>query len=377
MYICTWIHEYLYIYMHKKAYILTKKHYIAGGWVVTIWHIFCQKSPISHHKSPIFWQKSHVFHHNGASQPDAQIWPRRRVHSRIRITLNFSRLSLSLSLFPPFVQVNNLIRESTNSDDPKVARAQGVFKELQSVLGSSFDGTASPSSVSFVTHGWVMSRLFKAYQWVMSHKCEWVVSHTYELVMSHMCEWVVSHTCELVMSHTCEWVLCYTYEWYFLTHMNESCVTRRNESCLTHMNESWLIRMNESCLTHTKGVLLHIWMSHVTHMIAGTNIHVCETWLMHRGLLHCKSHITRWMSHVSHIWMRHVTTRHVTHMNVSCHTYESVMSHIWISHVTQMNESCHPSEWVILHVEKEVWHDSFTRVTWLIHTCDMTHSYVW
>jgi len=24
-----------------------------------------------------------------------------------------------------------------------------------------------------------------------------------------------------------------------------------------------------------------------------------------------------------------------------------------------------------------VWHDSFTRVTWLIHTCDMTHSHVW
>ena len=24
-----------------------------------------------------------------------------------------------------------------------------------------------------------------------------------------------------------------------------------------------------------------------------------------------------------------------------------------------------------------VWHDSFICVTWLIHTCDMTHSYVW
>jgi len=24
-----------------------------------------------------------------------------------------------------------------------------------------------------------------------------------------------------------------------------------------------------------------------------------------------------------------------------------------------------------------LWHDSFTRVTWLIHTCDMTHSHVW
>jgi len=24
-----------------------------------------------------------------------------------------------------------------------------------------------------------------------------------------------------------------------------------------------------------------------------------------------------------------------------------------------------------------VWHDSFICVTWLIHMCDMTHSYVW
>jgi len=24
-----------------------------------------------------------------------------------------------------------------------------------------------------------------------------------------------------------------------------------------------------------------------------------------------------------------------------------------------------------------VWHDSFTRATWLIHTCDMTHSHIW
>jgi len=27
--------------------------------------------------------------------------------------------------------------------------------------------------------------------------------------------------------------------------------------------------------------------------------------------------------------------------------------------------------------KNESWHDSFLRVTWLILTCDMTHSYVW
>ena len=62
--------------------------------------------------------------------------------------------------------------------------------------------------------------------------------------------------------------------------------------------------------------------------------------------------------------------------HISCHTYEWVMSHIWVSHVTQ---------WVFLTEidlheemtsESYVWHDSFIRVTWRIHMCDVTYSYV-
>ena len=53
-----------------------------------------------------------------------------------------------------------------------------------------------------------------------------------------------------------------------------------------------------------------------------------------------------------HIWMSRVT-----HMNQSCHTYESVMSrtydwvvsNIWMSYVTYMNEPCHTYEWVMSH----------------------------
>jgi len=40
---------------------------------------------------------------------------------------------------------------------------------------------------------------------------------------------------------------------------------------------------------------------------------------------------------------------HVTQLDESWHTYESVMSHIWMSHVTHMNESCHTYEWVMSH----------------------------
>jgi len=69
---------------------------------------------------------------------------------------------------------------------------------------------------------------------------------------------------------------------------------------------------------------------------------------------------------MSHIWMSTVT-----HMNESCHTCATyvgvtwntqswdqpkkschvtrgcVMSHIWMSHVTRVNESCHTYEWVM------------------------------
>jgi len=53
----------------------------------------------------------------------------------------------------------------------------------------------------------------------------------------------------------------------------------------------------------------------------------------------------------------------MAHLNESCNTYEWVISHIWMGHVTHMNESCHTYAWVR------------TRLSWLMHLCDMTHSY--
>jgi len=84
---------------------------------------------------------------------------------------------------------------------------------------------------------------------------------------------------------------------------------------------------------------------------------------------------------------------HATRRNESCYTYESVMSHIsatkckvlggygwvtshlWISHVSPENESCHDSwhTWMS-HVTRR--NESFHRMSHVILTCDMTHSYV-
>jgi len=137
--------------------------------------------------------------------------------------------------------------------------------------------------------------------------------------------------------------------------------------------------------------------------------------------------------------MLHIWTSQVSRIKESCHTYEGIMSHIWKSHVTHMKESCHinescysnasffaqthsffkdlgaqprtflmrsllllrprtpsgPGMWLTgifpFFPEIHVWHDGvtcvtrfihmwkhnlFTCATWLIHMCDMTHSYV-
>jgi len=98
-----------------------------------------------------------------------------------------------------------------------------------------------------------------------------------------------------------------------------------------------------------------------------------------------------WLPFICVTWLSHTTQ-----MNESCHTYPVthsyvfdsfirvinelfiVMSHIWMSHVTQMNESCHT--YPVTHMNdlfiRVIWLP-FICVTWLIHTCDMTLSYVW
>jgi len=55
------------------------------------------------------------------------------------------------------------------------------------------------------------------------------------------------------------------------------------------------------------------------------------------------------------------------HMCDVTHSYvwrDSFICVTWLIHRCDMTHSC-------------VWHDSFIGVTWLIHMCDVTHSYVW
>ena len=70
------------------------------------------------------------------------------------------------------------------------------------------------------------------------------------------------------------------------------------------------------------------------------------TWLVHLHQCRCGVRV--------HVW--HDSCLHVWHDSFVCVT--------WLLHICDMTHSY-------------VWHDSFICVTWLIHMCDMTHSYVW
>jgi len=68
--------------------------------------------------------------------------------------------------------------------------------------------------------------------------------------------------------------------------------------------------------------------------------------------------------------MSHIWTSHVTHMNTSWHTFESVTSHVWVSHVpsaeyitqdTYTNESRQKYKWVMK--QKKLSHSTHTWVS--------------
>ena len=118
---------------------------------------------------------------------------------------------------------------------------------------------------------------------------------------------------------------------------------------MTYSYGTWLTHM-ERDMTHSHGTrrihmgadLLDSFMWDMTYSY--------ETWLTHMG---------RDMAHsygVRRCWFHSRTTRHVTHVNESCHymnkscdTYEFIRSHIWMRYATHMEESCRSVVCVILH----------------------------
>jgi len=135
--------------------------------------------------------------------------------------------------------------------------------------------------------------------------------------------------------------MCYmTHDSYIcVPWLIRTCDTAQSHMCT--MNQWYVNLVKESC--HTYGwVMSHIWMSHVTHMDESQQTYesvTCATWLIQMCSMTC-----------SYVYVTYSYVRH-----------DSFVSTTWLIHMCDMTHSC-------------VRHDSCICVTWLIRKCDMTHS---
>jgi len=252
--------------------------------------------------------------------------------------------------------------------------------------------------------------------WVLSHICWYESCHTYVGMspVTHMLVWVLSHICWYMhhvwhdMSHGC--YMCWYYSTYLQKHDLFMCVTRRIHRC--DMTHSYVWHDPFTCVTWLIHICdmtyWHVWhdsftrVTWITQMCAMTHSYVwhdsfiCTTCLIHMCDM---THSCVWFDVITHTrgkvvpaqrtakprcpwipwpkWCHTHKMRPITLANGSCHTYKWGVPHTWISqvkytkiwirHVTQYAKTRRG-----ICAQFCVWHDPFTRVTWLIYMCDMT-----
>ena len=275
-------------------------------------------------------------------------------------------------------------------------------------MNESFHMYEHVSSATFMnescpTYGCVMSHIWMSHVPHMNESC-----HIYKQVTNatftnvHVIyEWVLSRA---HVPHTNE--SCHTYEQVIsriwrsaVIHTNESCHTWKWVMSHTWMIKSWMSHWRMSHATRMQGALSTyewgmppIWMSHVPCMKESRHEYV---WVMSHIWISYARHMYEWFT--SHVWRAHLPhtneccmhmDSHVTHINESCHTYETIMSYMWTLRVVpcmqicdHMHESCSVlhyvavccsvlqcvamrcSEWLISHTAYRVLH------TWCVAEC--------
>ena len=128
-----------------------------------------------------------------------------------------------------------------------------------------------------------------------------------------------------------EWFICVT--WLPCMYINTTLHMRdMNHTC----------DMNDSC--HTYGSWVTSWMGHVTH-------------------LKLSHHTYEIIISLHEIFMSNTWNRHVTHMKSSRHTCGSCHHVIFATGLIHICDMTH----------SYVWQDSFMCVTWMIYMCSMNH----
>ena len=206
-------------------------------------------------------------------------------------------------------------------------------------------------------------------------------------------KWLV-HMCDMTnscMRHVA--CICVTHDSFIcVTHDSFICVTHDSFICVTH--DSFICVTHDSficvaCLIHTCDMTLsYVWHDsfiRVTWLITTASVtcrmHMFDTWLIHMCdvtyLYVLNSFIcVTWRMHMCDTWLIHTCVLTHSYVWYACHSY------VWLVCICDMTDSVSDSQCVTIrpYVRHDactcVTHDSFVCVTWLIHTCNMTHSYV-
>jgi len=193
--------------------------------------------------------------------------------------------------------------------------------------------------------------------------------------MTHLYVWHDSFTCEIWLIHVCD--MTHSYVWYdsFTHHASHSNLTWLIHMCdMTH-SYTWHDTFTcETWLIHTFYIFHTCELSHWTVLHDSV---ICMTWLIHTcGMTHSyMAHSYGW--HFSYVWNDSLNCMtwlsdvfDMTHWTV---WHDSVMYLIWLPQALEWRDEKH----ILCRSILLLWHDTFTRVTWLIPLCDMTYSYVW
>jgi len=229
-----------------------------------------------------------------------------------------------------------------------------------------------------MTHSYVWHDAFICVTWRihmcdMTHSCVWwknvqgdilVCDMTYSYVWhdSFICVTWLIHMCDMTHSHRNNLIglLCASR---FIGNSENSmdCWSRTEFLCVT-----WLIRMCDMahwCVWHGSFVCV-IWLIHMFMRFEWISRFLLQKRPLHIGFFLRKSIYRKfWELDVMACWrMSRTTFICVTWLIRTCDMTHSYAT--WPIHMCDMTHSY-------------VWHDSFIRVTWLIRMCDMSHSYVW
>jgi len=138
---------------------------------------------------------------------------------------------------------------------------------------------------------------------------------------------------------------------------------------------------------------LHKYTCECTHISPFTESGTSLTTHTHKGMRTCTHHAHTHRRMYTQIYIHaHTHTWMYPHIYVNTHTHKWLHTQVTESSTSLTTDNECPSScrekarrWLCDRTSScvrrdsfwHMWHDSFICVTWLIHMCDMTHSYVW